>query len=151
MCPGPQVFLCTLLCCGFIMFYACISILQNSWDRWICFLFPPQAAFLPTVSKTSLSFRCFKSFVTDMLLPHLSQVYSPLTTGGCATLSALHHYSFFLPLAFPHSCLTPLRVQCWDSLTFSTSMCLSSSISSQEVHKLASMRQRFLQLQLKGA
>lgn len=90
-----------------IMFYACISILQNSWDRWICFLFPPQAAFFPTVSQTSLSFRCFKSSVTDMLLPHLSQVYSPLTTGGCATLSALHHYSFFLPLSFPHSSLTP--------------------------------------------
>lgn len=41
--------------------------------------------------------------VTDVLAPHLSQVYSPLTSssGIRSTLRSLHHYSLFPPSLFP--------------------------------------------------
>lgn len=104
--------------------------------------------FLPSYCSTvpptfPLSWRCYKS-ATDMLAPHLWQVYSLLTTscGICSTLRSLHHYSFSLLLSFPRSRLASPGAQCWDFLTFNTSVCLCSSGTPQKVHKLAKRPQR---------
>lgn len=40
VCPGPHVFMCALLCCVFAGFCVYIWTKQDSWERWICFLFP---------------------------------------------------------------------------------------------------------------
>lgn len=131
---------CTSTCvhvrCVFIMFSVCIWAKKHSWDRWGCFLFPLRLLVSPQF--------CSQSEVRCLSAPHLSQVNSPLTAscGIGSTLTSLHHYSSSLPLSFPRSRLTSPGAQCWDFLTFNTSVCLRSSCTPEKVHKLADMPRR---------
>lgn len=102
------------------------------------FSFLPSAARFSTASQTS-SFgrRCYKS--SGGASTPLAGVLPPLITssGICSALDASPCRS--RPVSHAPSLRPqppPVGAQCWDFLTFGTSLCLRSSMTPQEVHKL---------------
>lgn len=129
--------------CVFIMFYACIWNIKRLLGKVKLFSFPLTLL----VSWTfPLSRRCYKASV-PLLAPHLSQVYSLLTTSrGIVPRSGLCSVIHFsLPLSFPRSCLASpgAPVLGFPQLQHICVFMLQW-YSPQKVHKLTNMPRKYL-------